>query len=366
MKFTSAKQILIDALLNTAKAAATKSTIPALEGLLLHLEGNELTITGYDLEIGIKTTIEVNGIEDGEIVLNSKLFCDIMRKMPNVIITVAEQTGLKVILSADEIEYSIMGMSGNDYPIIPEINRSVSFDISEEMLKSMIGQTLFAISTIDTKPVHMGSKFEIIDNTLNVVSVDGVRMAKRSEPLEYNDVAFVVPGKTLNEIFRMLSDDSEKKACISIDRNQIIFVINGYTIISRLLEGDFIDYNKVMNFNTTTEAIVNVRELAESVDRTLLLISDKYKSPVVFTFEGDFLQINCETAIGKVNEKLKVDYSGEKMEIAFNSRYILDALKNSECDKVKFQMTGSLAPIKIVPLEGDSFTFIVLPIRLRQ
>lgn len=365
MKFTSAKEILIEALLNAAKASSTKSTIPALEGLLLQLMGDQLTITGYDLEIGIKTTIEVNGIEDGEIVLNAKLFCDIMRKMPNKIITVSEKPGLKVMVKAEEIEYSILGMSGQDYPILPDVNRSVSFEMQEDILKSMIGQTLYAISTIDTKPVHMGSKFEIVDKKLNVVSVDGVRMAKRTEFIDYDDVSFVVPGKALSEILKMLSDDPEKKAFISVDRNQIIFIINGYTIISRLLEGEFLDYNKVMNFSTNIEAVINVRELAESVDRTLLLISDKYKSPVVFTFDNDYLVINCETAIGRVNEKIKIEYSGEKLEIAFNSRYVLDALKNSECDKVRILMSGSLAPIKILPMGDESFTFIVLPIRLR-
>ncbi len=366
IKFTAAKQDIVDAFVTTAKAASSKSVIAALEGILLSLKGNTLTVTGYDLELGIKTEITVNGEEDGELVMNSRLICDIVRKMPDGDISFEEKSGLKMNLSCGDIKYSVMGMSSEDYPLIPELSRGDSFDISEPLLKSMIGQTLYAVSTIDTKPVLMGSKFDIKDNELNVISVDGIRIALRKEALLHEDFDFVVPSKTLNELLRLLSDDPEKIASVSVDRNQCIFKIDKYTVFSRLLEGDFFDYSKIVGYSSDKEAIVGVRDMIECVERTMLLITDKFRAPVDLTFENNTLEINCETAIGKVDQKIDIEYSSEKTEISFNGKYLLDALRNADCDKVKFYiLTSGVQALKILPPEGDSFMFLVSPVRRR-
>ena len=366
LKFTVQKNDIFDALVTTSKAASSKSVIGALEGIYFSLAGNSLTVTGYDLELGIKTTIEVNGESDGELVLNSRLICDIVRKMPGGDILFEETDNLKINLKCGDIEYSIMGISSEEYPLIPELSRGENFEISEPLLKSMIGQTLYAVATIDTKPVLMGSKFDIKNNELNVISVDGIRIAMRKESLLHEEFDFVVPAKTLGEILRLLSDDDSKIATISVDRNQCIFKIEKYTIFSRLLEGDFFDYTKIINVQSNIEAVINVRELVECVDRTMLLISDKCKSPVDLTFTNDTLRVYCETVIGKVDQKIKVDYAGDEFKISFNSKYLLDALRNTECDKVKFKfVTNSMQALKIVPLEGDSFLFLVSPVRRR-
>lgn len=366
MKFICEKGKFFEAVQNTAKAAAGKSPIPALEGILLTLEGNELTITGYDLDIGIKTNIDVVGKEDGEIVLSARLINDIIRKMPSGDISVEADEKCMVNLTAGDVEFAIMGLSSNDYPIVPSVNPETSFTMPQASLKSMIGQTLFAIATTDTKPVHMGSKFEVIDNVLNVVSVDGVRMARRQEPVIFSNIGFVVPGKTLNEIQRMLEDDSEKTVTMCIDRNQISFSIGSYVIISRLLEGDFINYNNVMNFTCDTWATVNCREFIDTLDRTLLLINDKHKSPVKCEFNGDTLSVSCTTALGKINDKINIEYNGNPLTIGFNAKYMLDALKNSDSDQVKILLSGALSPIKITPMQGESFSFLVLPVRLKS
>lgn len=366
MKFICEKGKFFDAIQNTSKAAATKSPIPALEGILLTLEENQLVITGYDLDIGIKTEIEVVGKEDGEIVLSARLINDIIRKMPNGEISVSANENCMVNLNSGDVEFSIMGLSSNDYPVVPSVNPETSFTMSQAALKSMIGQTLFAIATTDTKPVHMGSKFEIINNVLNVVSVDGVRMARRQEPVVFNDIAFVVPGKTLSEIQRMLEDDGDKNVTMCIDRNQISFQIGSYIIISRLLDGDFINYNNVMNFSCETLATVNCREFIDTLERTLLLISDKHKSPVKCEFNSETLSVSCTTALGKINDKINIEYNGSQLSIGFNAKYMLDALKNSETDQVKILLSGALSPIKIIPMQGESFSFLVLPVRLKN
>ncbi|MCH5325203.1 MAG: DNA polymerase III subunit beta [Eubacterium sp.] len=366
LKFSVMKSDIIDALMTTAKAASSKSVISALEGILLSLKKNTLTVTGYDLEIGIKTDVTVKGSGDGELVMNSRLICDMVRKMPDGEISFEETDNFSLNISCGDIKYSVKGIDSKDYPLIPELSRGESFEISEPLLKSMIGQTLYAVSTIDTKPVLMGSKFDIKENNINVISVDGIRIALRKETLLHEDFDFVVPGKTLSEMLRLLSDDESKIAVISVDRNQCIFKIEKYTVFSRLLEGDFFDYSKIVGYKSEKEAIVNVREMMDCVERTMLLINEKFRASVNLTFDDNILEINCETPIGKINQKIAIEYSAEKTEISFNGKYLLDALRNTGCDKVKFYILSTgVQALKILPPEGESFMFLVSPMRKR-
>ncbi|MBQ9384138.1 MAG: DNA polymerase III subunit beta, partial [Ruminiclostridium sp.] len=296
MKFTIDRSTLSDALTNASKASAVHSTIPALEGVLICLKNNVITITGYDLEMGIKCmTSPTEAVEDGEIVVNAKIFGEMIRKMPAGLVEVYSD-GDNVTISSGTIIYNVVGVSGDNYPNIPELKNDISFQVDESVMKSMIRQTIHAVALTDIKPVHMGSKFHIENNILSVVSVDGVRMAKRIEPVEYNDIDFVVPKKTLDEFMKMLSDEpNDKKISICIDRNQICFSKEDYIIISRLLEGNFIDYDKIMNFEEKMTAIVNANDFSTALDRTLLLNTDKYKCPVICSFEDDKLHIDIKT-----------------------------------------------------------------------
>lgn len=372
MKFTIERNILSEALINASKASSARSSIPALEGVLIHLSDGKITVTGYDLEMGIKCIVApAESIEEGEVVVNAKVFGEMIRKMPAGIVEISTENEVNVTLRAGTIEYNVVGVSGDQYPNIPELRNDITFTIGESVLKSMIRQTFHAIATTDIKAVHMGSKFHIENNRLSVVSVDGVRMAKREEPVQYEDIDFVVPSKTLGELLRILSDKSsdsdkdeeEKKIAVCIDRSQICFSKDDYMIISRLLEGAFIDYNRIMNFHEDTSAVLNAREFSEALDRTLLLNTDRYKCPVICKFENDTLSIDIRTAIGKMSDTMKIQYSGAKLEIAFNAKYMIDSLRNSECDEVKVDFSGPLSPIRIMPLNDDSYIGIVLPVR---
>jgi len=365
MKFTIDRTTISDALVNASKASAVRSNMPALEGVLIKLKNEVITVTGYDLSMGIKCTVSpIEAIEEGEIVVNARIFGDMIRKMPAGAVEITSDDNKDVFLRSGEIEYKVKGISGDDYPNIPDLRREVTFYMDESVLKSMIRQTIHAVALTDIKPIFMGSKFHIENNVLEIAAVDGVRMAKRTEPCEYNDLDFVVPKKTLDEFMKMLSDEpNEKKVSICIDRNQICFAKEDYTIISRLLEGTFIDYDKIMNFTETSSAVVNASDFASSLDRTLLLNTDKYKCPVICTFENDKLHIEIKTAIGNLNEHLNIKYTGESMKIAFNAKYMIDALRNSECDEVRVDFTGALQPIRVRPLGDESFVGIVLPVR---
>jgi len=364
MKFTIDRTTLSDALTNASKASAVRSTIPALEGVLICLKNGVITITGYDLEMGIKCMISpTESFEDGEIVVNAKIFGEMIRKMPAGIVEITSE-GDNVTIKSGSVVFNVVGVSGDNYPNIPELKNDICFNVDESVMKSMIRQTIHAVAVTDIKPVHMGSKFHIENNILSVVSVDGVRMAKRVEPVTYNDIDFVVPKKTLDEFMKMLSDEpNDKKISICIDRNQICFSKEDYIIISRLLEGNFIDYDKIMNFEEKSTAVVNATDFSTALDRTLLLNTDKYKCPVICTFKDDSVHIEIKTSVGKMNDDIPIKFTGEKLEIAFNARYMIDALKNSECDEVRIDFTGPLFPIRIRPLEDESFVGIVLPVR---
>lgn len=367
MKIICNQLDLVDAMLKVQKAVATKSTLAALEGILLKTKNNnEIELCGYNLELGIKTLINAKVEKPGAIVLNAKLFLEIAKKLPDKTITISVDNNLITTIHSGESEFSIIGLNAEDYPEVPKFEESLTIQISCLTLKSMIKQTIFAVSELDSKPVHTGTLFDLSDGMLTLVSVDGFRFALRKEFIEENKTTqFVVPGKTLSEILRLIPDDDEIIQ-ISIGVRHIIFKVAGCQIFSRLLEGQFLDYKAAIPSVFSTKARVNVNSLTESIDRVSLLIADKLKSPVCCLVSNDEFNLSCVTTMGKAQDKLKAVIEGEKLEIGFNSKYLLDSLKNTDTDQVKIEFNGSLGPIKITPIDGESFIFLVLPVRLRS
>ncbi len=368
MKFTADRNLLSDAIVNASKVTAMHSSIPALEGILINLKGDKLTVTGYDLDSGIKNIIPViSADEEGEVVLNARLIADMLRKMPSGYpIEITCENEVNVTIKCDTIEFKLVGVSGNNYPNLPEMNLETSFTIKENILKSMIRQTVFAVAQNDLKPILTGVLFEIKDNVFNMAAVDGVRIALRREKVDYHDLSFVVPTKILYELLRILSDeDTGKDITVIMDRSQVGFNRDDYITFTRLMDGTFIDYTRFSSFTPSSEAIVNARQFAAALDRVLLL-TEKFKSPVKCTFENDNLEVKCKTNLGSIDEPIKIKYPNPKLDIAFNARYMMEALRNSECDEVKLQFGGSMSPIKIVPLSGDDFTYLVMPVKVKD
>lgn len=383
MKFKAEKTKLSEAIANASKACALKTAYNALDGVLLNLSGDILTVTGYDLEMGIKTTIRVEGTEDGEIVADARLFGDMIRRMPAdapVEITVKDEKDINV--KSGKIRFNLQGTSGNNFPNILELNDNVSFKIKESSLKNMLSQVYHAIAQTDINPALMGAKFTVTDKTLYIVTSDGVRLALRKEYIDYEDITFILPEKTVLELNRNLSEEkTDSDVTVIIDRNQACISRENYMIFSRLLEGKFIDYQRITGFTPQREAIVNVREMIGSLERSLLLITDKFKSPVICTFESEnnnsVMHISCKTNLGTIEEdhfvkykELGTDEEGKENEkssfsIAFNPKFMFDALKNSNCDEVKLLFLSELSPIKIVPLSEEGFLFVVVPVRLK-
>ncbi len=360
------KQQLLEAIQNVQRAVAAKSAILALEGILLRAQGTTLYLAGYDLELGITTTIPATVWESGKMVLPARMFGDIVRKMPGDNITIISDEKLNTTIRNDVTEISIMGMSADEYPDIPKIDDGVSFPLSQPILKSMIRQTIFAVEIEnDLRPIHTGTLFEITTDELKLISVDGYRIAMRTEPIHSEETArFVVPGKMLREILKLLTD--EDKTChIIVGRRHIIFEINGFAVISRLLDGEFMDYTHVIQSDVTSTITVNTRTFIDAVDRVSLVISPRLNSPLVCEFKNDSINISCNTPIGRANDSIDAALIGENETMGFKSHYLMDALKNSETDEVRVELNGAAKPMRILPKEGNSFLFLVLPVRLK-
>ncbi|MEM1486077.1 DNA polymerase III subunit beta [Oscillospiraceae bacterium PP1C4] len=360
------KQLLVDAVANVSRAVSSKNTLAALEGVLMKAKNGTLYLTGYDLELAISTEIEASVIREGEIVLSARLFLDMIRKMPSEQISISSDEKMLTLIKGAMTEYTILGIPASEYPELPSVSQTTSISIQQTILKNMISQTLFAVSVSDSKPVHTGSLFDIRNGELNVVSVDGYRLAVRREKVGFADsISFIVPGKSLSEVSKLLRDE-ETEIEMSVSKRHIIFKIGVYNVVSRLLEGEFLDYQSAIPSGAQTTITISTRELSSAIDRSSLLISDNIKSPLRLFFDSGVIKISCSTAIGKAYDEIPCNQSGDNVEIGFNSRYMMDALKVSEGDKIKVIINGSLSPIKLVPMEGDSFTFLVLPVRLKS
>lgn len=365
MKFMCEKTPLYEAVINVSKAVSEKSTLTALEGIKFKLDNMDLELTGYDLEIGIKTSISVKSQDKGEFILNARLFSEMIKKMPEENILVEISENLQVTLSSGVTTFNLFATSAEEYPELPAKEEEESFSISQPVLKEMINQTKFAVAVTDIKPIFKGELFEIENGLLTLVAIDGFRLAVRYEPVKYDgNLKFVVPSKTLNEIVGLLSENDDEIVTLYLSKKHIIFEINGYMVYSRLLEGEFHPYKSAIPENSSTEVIADRKELIAALERCMLLINERTPSPVRFHFDNNNIKISCSTALGKINDEIPVDISGPAIEIGFKCKFFIDPLKAIKEDKVKLQLNGSLLPMKIVPCEGNSYTFLVLPLRL--
>lgn len=368
MKFVCNKNEICEAIVNVSKAVAVKSTIPALEGIKIKLTGNILELTGYDLELGIKTRLSVKTEEEGECVINARLFNEIIKKMPADEICIYINEKMNVTIECGLTEYNISAMEANEYPELPEIDNEKSIVIPQSILKNMIEQTIYAVSVSDNKPILTGELFDIDEEgNFNMAALDGFRLAVRNEKINCNEkYNFVVPSKALSEVSRLLIDDDSENCELFTNGRHIIFDISGYLVFSRLLEGEFHNYRNSIPNDFTTEVIIKTKELTEALERCSLLISEKNKSPIKCVFSDGQLNLSCQTAVGKISDELTVDINGNDVTIGFNNRFAIEALKAASTEKVRLQMNGGNRPIKILPMVGNSFTYLLMPVTLRN
>lgn len=367
MQFQCALEDLVTAVTNVQRAVAAKSAIPALEGILLRTTQSSLFIAGFDMDLGITTTIPASIQQPGESVVSSRLFGDIVRKMPGETVVFSSDEKGNTTIRSEMSSFTITGISAADYPELPSVNDGIGFTLSQVTLKSMIRQTLFAVAQPnDPRPIYSGTKFELTPGNLRLISVDGYRLAMRNETVSCEEsIEFVVPGKTLQEVLKLLGDE-EEPVSFAVGRRHIVMSIRGYAVISRLLDGEFMAYSRTIPQEIKTTVYANTRMLMNAVDRASLVINDRMKSPLVCDFYHNSINISCSTPIGSASDCVDVKIEGDEGQMGFNSRFLLDALKNSETDEIRIELNGPLSPMKILPAEGDAFLFLVLPVRLKK
>ena len=366
MKFKCDRQKLNKAVENVQRAVASKSNIPALEGILLKAEKNKITLCGYDLDIGITTSIDADIYKEGSIVVTAKLFSDIIKRMPEDTLLIETDEKLIIYISGGKADYKIIGLSAEDYPELPMTAASEKISIDGKTLKSMIRQTIYAVSDKDENPTQKGSLFEISNNTFRIVSVDGYRLAIRTEAIQYSgEKSFIVPKKSMQEISNLISDDTENIFIQAGGRN-LTLVIDDYTIVTRIIEGEFMNYKATIPSSYTTEVTVNTRQFINTIERMSLLLTERIKTPIKCCFENDTVTTSCNTSKGQANDEFEAEIKGDYVEIGLDNKFIIEALKFSETDEVRIRMNGSLKPLMILPSEGENFIFLVMPVRLRN
>ena len=367
MKFSCEKALLMNAVATASRTVSPKSSIPALEGLLLEATG-VLRLTGYNLETGIRTVVPADVTEPGSLVLSARLFGEIVRKLPDDIVYFSSDNYM-VKVRCGMSEFNILATDPEEFPELPSVDDVNALTLPQETLRAMISQTLFAVSDNESRPVHSGSLFEVEGNQLTVVSVDGYRLALRREQLTDKkggqSFSFVVPGAALNEVEKICSGGDAPVTVIQGARH--IQVDTGDTIlVSRRLEGEFLAYRNAIPTNSSIKVEGDKRALLASIDRVSLIISDKLKSPLRCVFDDGILSITTKTGIGDAADQCPIDGNGGGLEIGFNNKYLMDALKAAPADRVRLEMSSGVAPCIILPAEGEqNFVYMVLPVRLK-
>jgi len=369
MKFSCEKLTLQNAIGIASRAVANKSSIPALEGLLLVCSSETLTVTGYNMQLGIRTSFACDVEEEGQLVLNARLFGDIVRRMPDDTLTLVSDEKQTVKVTCGDADFDIVGLPAGDFPELPEVEEKNAFSLPEKTLRSMIQQTIFAVSTNEARPVHMGSLFEVGVDALTLVSVDGFRLAMRREKLEQNaggEFSFVAPGSALNEVEKVC-EDVEEPVRITLGDRHILFEVGGTELICRRLEGEFLDYRNAIPRKNPIKLLVDTKVVMESLDRVGVVISEKLKSPVRCLFSQDKVFFSAKTANGDAKDVCRIEGDGRDLEIGFNNRYLSEALRYAPADSVKMELNSSISPAIIVPVDenDDSFLYMVLPVRLK-
>ncbi len=368
MKLTCDKNDLLDGVNTVLKAVSTRTTLQILQCILLQATEDGFKLISNDLELGIESIVDSNIIETGSVAIDARIFSEIVKKLPDseVEITVDETNLTKIV--AEKSEFNIPGQAGSEFIHLPQITRSYSISIPQTVLKDMIQQTIFSIAVKEIKPVLTGELLELKDNRLGLVSVDGYRVSIRNTVFDdtYENTSVVVPGKTLSEISKILTSDEADMVTIYFSEKHVLFELEGSIVVSRLLEGDFPNYEQIFSADYDTLITVDKKKLQSSIERAALIARESKKSPIKLEISKDTLLITSNTELGNVHEEIEIEQEGQPLEIAFNPRYMIEALKAIEDEKICLQFTNAVNPCIIRQVEGDDYKYLILPIRLNR
>ena len=367
MKFICPKEILLENLSIVLKAVSPKAAVPQLEGVYLHAENEMLTLIGNNTEIAIKAKTEAEISEPGIAVLNAKTFFDMVRLMPDGPVSVEVAQNLNTVIKSGSTKYEIIAMDPEPFPVVEDMECDFSVKIKENKLRDLIKKTLFSIGTQDTKITFTGALFEVKDNELTVVTLDGYRMAVRKEEIypTGESRSFILPGKSLNELLKILSD-VDNETVIEFAQKKALVKIENYEFYTRLIDGEFFNYQQIIPKNAEIKVKVVTRDLVEALERASLLITADNKAPIRMKIEGDKMKLNTVSRIGQAQDEIFIVKDGEDLEIGFNHKFVLDALKASETDEIMMDFSNHLSPCILRGIDRDDFIYMVLPVRLKD
>ena len=372
MKFICEKEKLLKAINAVVKAASSKTTMPILEGILIQTNEKEIKLTTYDLELGIEYIIESEVEEQGNTVVNAIMFSEIIRKLPEDDISITLNEKDLLVIECQGSLYKLSTMNPLEFPELPTIDIENSVELDQNTLKTMIRKTIFAVSAEENRPIFTGCLFEILNNKINVVAVDGFRLSLKSNFLEenINNFSAVIPGKTLNEVNKILLDSFDKIK-LSISKNQALFEMENCKVVTRLLDGEFLKYENVIPKKWETRIRVNKKDLQESFERISLIsmssIEKERKYPVKISVEIGKMVISCTNQAGDAKEEILVSTEGKNIEAGFNPKYFLDALKVIEDEEIFVEFGSSISPCIIRPVDEDgSYLYMILPIKIQD
>ena len=366
MKFTCEKNQLVSAISVASRTVAQKSAISGLEGILVRA-GVKVMLTGYNLETGITVSVDADIQETGACVMPARLFFDIVRKLPDDTVSIQVDESFKVSIKGGISSFTITALSADDYPELPDVDSEKGIRVPQNELKAMISGTIFAVSENQARPIHTGVLFEVDSDSITSVAVDGYRLALRrylpEESLE-RTLKFVAPAAALKEVEKILGD-TDDPATFYPGSKHILFTIGDATLVCRILEGEFLDWRRVLPQNNPVKLVGNVSRLTDSIERVGLVISEKLKSPVRCKFGDNAAELRTISTIGEAYDVCPIAGDGKDLEIGFNCKYLLDALRAVPDSECTLEMINGLSPIVLNPTEGNRYSYMVLPVRLK-
>jgi len=363
MKLICSKSDLLKCVNIVSKAVPSRTTMPILECILIEADDNEIKFTTNDMELGIETKVKGNIVEKGTVALDARIFSDIVKKLPDNDVTILTDDNLNTTITCEKAKFTIAGKEGEDFSHIPFIDKSDCVTISQFSLKELIRQTIFSLALNENNKLMTGELFEINNNILKVVSLDGHRIAIRKvelkEPCE--DKKVIVPGKTLNEISKILSGETEDMVNIYFSDNYILFEFDDTIVVSRLIEGEYFKINQMLSSDYETKVTINKRELLNCIDRATLLVKEGDKKPIIITISDEHMELKINSQIGSMDEDIDIQKEGKDIQIGFNPKFLIDALKVIDEETIDIYLVNAKAPC-FIKNPTESYIYLILPV----
>ncbi len=367
MKIVCSKTELLNSVNIALKAVPAKSTMPILECLIIEVKNDYIKLIANDMELGIETLVKGNILEPGTIAINAKVFSEIVRKLPDNEVTIETDSNYMATIICEKAKFTISGKSGDEFPYLPKIEKKDAVVISQFTLKEVIRQTVFSISDNESNKIMTGELFEINGNEFKVVSLDGHRISIRKITLKdnYDNIKVIVPGKTLNELVKILSGEFADNVNLFFTDKHIIFEFNSTVVLSRLIEGEYYKINQMLSSDYETKVTINKKELLNCIDRATLLIKESEKKPIIVSIDDKKMELKMNSTIGSMDEEIDITKEGKDILIGFNPKFFIEALRVIDDEDIDIYLINPKAPCFIRDKE-ENYTYLILPVNFNS